>query len=139
MPTSPRGSFKFFISGAEGISSVIRDQRRKGLRIASNTPPALSLSKVPNSRNSLPCPFTPRMNAGMASGSRDQRLRSGFHWTAADSFPPHRIRNHSQQARASPGGVTTENTNNRPGLKQAARIRDVDHGFDVAGSRILRL
>jgi len=52
MPTSPRGSFKFFISGAEGISSVIRDQRRKGLRIASNTPPALSLSKVGHHRGS---------------------------------------------------------------------------------------
>src|SRR5207253_10569207 len=35
-------------------------------------------------------------------------LRSVFHWTAADSFLPHRIRNHSQQARISPSGVTTE-------------------------------
>jgi len=50
MPTSPRGSFKFLINGAEGISSVIRDQRRKGLRIASNTPPVLSLSKVGHHR-----------------------------------------------------------------------------------------
>src|SRR5437667_12047714 len=67
-----------------------------------------------------------------ASGSRDQRLRSGFHWTAADSFLPHRIRNHSQQARISPSGITTENTNNRPGLKPAARIRAVDHGIELA-------
>src|SRR5438128_10387187 len=52
MPTSPRGSLKFLISGAEGISSVIRDQHRKGLRIASNTPPALSLSKVGHHRGS---------------------------------------------------------------------------------------
>src|SRR5437879_8891346 len=68
MPTSPRGSLKFFISGAEGISSVIRDQRRKGLRIASNTPPVLSLSKVGHHRGSgdricsptrLPSPVAP--------------------------------------------------------------------------------
>jgi hypothetical protein len=39
--------------GAEGISSDTRDRRRKGLRIASSAPPALSLSKVQNSRNSL--------------------------------------------------------------------------------------
>src|SRR5437763_12019649 len=49
-------SFTFLRMGAEGISSDIRDRRRKGLRIASSAPPALSLSKVQNSRNSLPCP-----------------------------------------------------------------------------------
>src|SRR5205807_3617052 len=50
--------------GAGGISSDIRDRRRKGLRIASSAPPALSLSKVQNSRNSLPCPLMPRTKTG---------------------------------------------------------------------------
>src|SRR2546430_10087273 len=34
-------------------------------------------------------------------------------------------------------GLPRRILNNRRGLKPAARIRDVDHGFDVAGSRIL--
>src|SRR5947209_19696161 len=59
-------NFTFFRRGAEGISRDTRDQRRKGLRIASSAPPALSLSKVQNSRNSLPCPLMPRTKTGMA-------------------------------------------------------------------------
>ena len=67
----------FFRTGTEGISSDIRDRRRNGLRIASSAPPALSLSKVQNSKNSLPCPLTPRTKTGMARESRAQRRRSG--------------------------------------------------------------
>ena len=70
-------SFTFLRMGAEGISSDTRDRRRKGLRIASSAPPALSLSKVQNSRNSLPCPLMPRTKTGMARESRAQRRRSG--------------------------------------------------------------
>src|SRR5204863_5475888 len=38
-------SFTFLRMGAEGISSDIRDRRRKGLRIASSAPPALSFEQ----------------------------------------------------------------------------------------------
>src|SRR5437867_7045097 len=78
----------FFRTGVEGISSDIRDRRRNGLRIASSAPPALSLSKVQNSRNSLPCPLTPRTKTGMARESRGQRRRSGACWVTADVFTP---------------------------------------------------
>jgi hypothetical protein len=84
-----RGNLTFFRRGAEGISNSTRDQRRKGLRIASNTPPALSLSMVLNSRNSLPCPLRPRTNTGMASGSRTQQRRSGLGLASRrESRPP---------------------------------------------------
>src|SRR2546426_2293398 len=94
----------------EGISSDTRDQSRKGLRIASSTPPALSLSKVLNSRNSLPCPLTPRTKAGMARKSRGQRRRSDLRWAAAESPPPQRMHNHSQDRNVSLGRVTTDDT-----------------------------
>jgi hypothetical protein len=65
-----RRNFSLFRICEEGISSDTRDQSRKDLRIASSTPPALSLSKVLNSRNSLPCPLMPRTKTGMARESR---------------------------------------------------------------------
>jgi len=100
--------FTFLRTGAEGISSVTRDQRRKGLRIANNPPPALSLSKVQNSTNSLPCPLTPRTNTGMARGSRTQRRCSAVVWLAARLVPdPWRIRNHRRTEDAPPGRVIT--------------------------------
>jgi hypothetical protein len=80
--------------GVKGISSETRDQRRRGLRIASNAPPALSLSKVQNSTNSLPCPLTPRTNTGMARESRTQRRRSLVGWLAAVGSSPRRMGNH---------------------------------------------
>src|SRR6266852_7500254 len=103
-------SFTFLRMGAEGISSDTRDRRRKGLRIASSAPPALSLSKVQNSRNSLPCPLTPRTKAGMARKSRGQRRRSDLRWAAAESPPPQRMHNHSQDRNVSLGRVTTDDT-----------------------------
>ena len=60
----------------EGISSDTRDETRKGLRIARRAPPALSLSKVLNSRNFVPCPLMPRTKTGMARQSRAQWRRS---------------------------------------------------------------
>ena len=105
-----RGNFTSFKRGAEGISRDTRDRRRKGLRIASSTPPALSLSKVLNSRNSLPCPLTPRTKAGMARKSRGQRRRSDLRWVAAESPPPQRMHNHSQDRNVSLGRVTTDDT-----------------------------
>ena len=71
-----RRNFSLFRICEEGISSDTCDQIRKGLRIASSTPPALSLSKVLNSRNSLPCPLMPRTKTGMARESRAQCRRS---------------------------------------------------------------
>ncbi len=71
-----RRNFSLFSNCEHGISSDTRDQSRKGLRIASSTPPALSLSKVLNSRNSLPCPLMPRTKTGMARESRAQWRRS---------------------------------------------------------------
>ena len=91
-----RRHFTFFRRGAEGISSVTRDHRRNGLRIASSAPPALTLSKVLNSKNSRPCALIQRTKTGMARGSRAQRRRSGFVSVAAENPLPQRIRNHSQ-------------------------------------------
>jgi len=92
----------------KGISSETRDQRRKGLRIASNAPPALSLSKVQNSTNSLPCPLTPRTNTGMARESRTQRRRSSAGWLAAVGPPPRRIGNHRWTEHGPLGWVTRD-------------------------------
>src|SRR6266571_2102446 len=78
-------------TGTEGTSSDMCDRRRKGLRIASNAPPALSLSKVQNSTNSPPFSFTPRTNTGMASESRTQRRRSAAGCLAAVGPRPRRI------------------------------------------------
>ena len=88
--------FTFLKAGATGISSDTRDQRRKGLRIASSAPPALSLSTVQNSTNSRPGPSTPRTNTGMARESRTQRRRSAVGWSAAVGPRPRRISNHSR-------------------------------------------
>jgi len=96
----------FLRAGAGGISSDARDRRRKGLRIASNAPPALSLSKVQNSTNSLPCPSTPRTNTGMARESRTQRSAAG--WSAAVDPCSRRIRDHSRTEDGPPGRVTTD-------------------------------
>lgn len=63
-------------AGANGISSDTRERCSKDLRIKSSAPPALSLSRVQNSTNSLPGPLVPRTNTGMARGSRSQRRRS---------------------------------------------------------------
>jgi hypothetical protein len=71
-----RRNFPLISISEEGISSDARDPSRKGLRIASSTPPALSLSMVLNSRNSLPCPLMPRTKTGMARESRAQWRRS---------------------------------------------------------------
>lgn len=98
----------FLRAGARGISSDTRDRRRKGLRIASNAPPALSLSKVQNSTNSLPCPSTPRTNTGMARESRTQRRRSAVGWSAAVGPCSRRIRDHSRTEDGPPGRVTTD-------------------------------
>ena len=99
------GKLTFIRRGAEGISRDTRDQRRKGLRIASSTPPALSLSKVLNSRNSLPCALTPRTKTGMARGSRAQWRRSGFGLAAAENPLPRRIRHHNQYKGDPLGGL----------------------------------
>ena len=99
------GKLTFIRRGAEGISRDTRDQRRKGLRIASSTPPALSLSKVLNSRNSLPCALTPRTKTGMARGSRAQWRRSGFGVAAAENPLPRRIRHHNQYKGDPLGGL----------------------------------
>ena len=99
------GKLTFIRRGAEGISRDTRDQRRKGLRIASSTPPALSLSKVLNSRNSLPCALTPRTKTGMARGSRAQWGRSGFGLAAAENPLPRRIRHHNQYKGDPLGGL----------------------------------
>jgi hypothetical protein len=95
-------------AGAKGISSETRDQRRKGLRIASNAPPALSLSKVQNSTNSLPCPLTPRTNTGMARESRTQRRRSSAGCLAAVGPPPRRIGNHRSTEHRPLGWITRD-------------------------------
>lgn len=71
-----RGRAACATRGAEGISKEMRDERRKVLRIASSTPPALSLSSVLNSTNSFPSESRPRTNTGMARGRRGQRRRS---------------------------------------------------------------
>ena len=99
------GKLTFIRRGAEGISRDTHDQRRKGLRIASSTPPALSLSKVLNSRNSLPCALTPRTKTGMARGSRAQWRRSGFRLAAAENPLPRRIRHHNQYKGDPLGGL----------------------------------
>jgi hypothetical protein len=88
--------FTFLRASATGISSDTRDRRRKGLRIASSAPPALSSSKVQNSTNSRPCSSTPRTNTGMARESRTQRRRSAAGWLAAVGPRPRRIGNHSR-------------------------------------------
>ena len=75
------------------------------MRIASSTPPALSLSKVLNSRNSLPCALTPRTKTGMARGSRAQWRRSGFGVAAAENPLPRRIRHHNQYKGDPLGGL----------------------------------
>src|SRR5579864_3156812 len=61
-----RRNFIFLRVGANGISSDTRERYRKDLRIKSNAPPALSLSRVENSTNSSPGPLIPRTNTGMA-------------------------------------------------------------------------
>jgi hypothetical protein len=91
-----RGNFTFMRRGVDGISSDTRDQRRKGLRIASSAPPTLALSKVPNSRNSLPRPLIPRTKTGTARASRAQRRRSKSDLVAAESSLPERTGNHNQ-------------------------------------------
>src|SRR5713226_3498140 len=101
-------NFRFLRTGARGISSDTRDRRRKGLRIASNAPPALSLSKVQNSMNSLPCPSTPRTNTGMARESRTQRRRSAAGCLAVVGHCPRRIRDHIRTEDGPPGRVTTD-------------------------------
>jgi hypothetical protein len=100
--------FTFPRAGATGISSDTRDRRRKGLRIASSAPPALSSSKVQNSTNSRPCPSTPRTNTGMARRSRTQRRRSAAGRSAAVGPRPRRIGNHSRTEDGLPGRVTTD-------------------------------
>ena len=100
--------FTFLRAGATGISSDTRDRRRKGLRIASSAPPALSSSRVQNSTNSPPCPSTPRTNTGMASESRTQRRRSAAGRSAAVGPRPRRIRDHSLTEDGPPGRVTTD-------------------------------
>src|SRR2546425_5662028 len=102
-----RRHFTFFRRGAAGISRDIRDQRRKGLRMASSAPPALALSKVLNSKNSLPCASTQCTKTGMARESRSQRRRSTLGWVAAENPLPQRICNHSQYKSDPPGRVTT--------------------------------
>lgn len=97
---------RFLRAGATGISSDTRDRRRKGLRIASNAPPALSLSKVQNSMNSRPCPSTPRTNTGMARESRTQRRRSAAGWLAAVGLRPRRMGNHSRTEDVCQAGLT---------------------------------
>src|SRR6266704_377425 len=99
-----RRNLTFLKIGAEGISSDTRDQRRRGLRIASSAPPALSLSNAENSRNSLPCPLTPRTKTGMAREIRSQRRRSTLGWVAAEDPLPQRICNHSQNKDEPLGG-----------------------------------
>ena len=101
-------NFTFLRAVAIGISSDTRDRRRKGLRIASSAPPALSLSKVQNSTNSRPCPSTPRTNTGMARESRTQRRRSAAGWLAAVGPRPRRICHHSGTEDGPPAGVTTD-------------------------------
>jgi len=101
-------SLTFFKTGARGISSDTRDRRRKGLRIASNAPPALSLSKVHNSTNSLPWPFMPLTNTGIARESRTQRRRSVSGWRAAVGPRPRRMRNHNRSEDGPLGGVTSD-------------------------------
>jgi hypothetical protein len=96
-------SLTFFRTGARGISSDTRDRRRKGLRIASSAPPALSLSKVQNSMNSLPCQSTPRTNTGMARESRTQRRRSSAGCLAVVGHCPRRIRDHIRTEDGPPG------------------------------------
>jgi len=108
--------------GAEGISSDTRDRRRKGLRIASSAPPALSLSRVQNSRNSLPCPLMPRTKTGMARESRAQQRRSGVGWVVADSPRPQRIRNHSRTEDGPADRVTTHDTMVRVGKKRRCGV-----------------
>ena len=103
-----RGNLTFFRRGAEGISRDTRDQRRKGLRIASSAPPALALSKVLNSKNSRPCALIQRTKTGMARGNRTQRRRSEFRSLAAENPLPQRIRNHSRDRDDRVGRVTTD-------------------------------
>jgi hypothetical protein len=62
--------------GGSGISSDTCDRNGKERRIARSAPPALSLSRVQNSKNSLPCPLIPRTNTGMARQIRAHRRRS---------------------------------------------------------------
>jgi hypothetical protein len=100
-------SLTFFRTGARGISSDTRDRRRKGFRIASNAPPALSLSKVQNSMNSLPCPSTPRTNTGIARESRAQRRRSSAGCLAVVGHCP-RIRDHIPTEDGPPARVATD-------------------------------
>jgi hypothetical protein len=113
-------SLTFFRTGARGISSDTRDRRRKGLRIASNAPPALSLSKVQNSMNSLPCPSTPRTNTGMARESRTQRRRSSAGCLAVVGHCPRRIRDHIRTEDGPPGRVTTDDI--MPQLRSVASL-----------------
>ena len=65
-----------FARGGSGISSDTCDRNGKERRIARSAPPALSLSRVQNSKNSLPCPLIPRTNTGMARQIRAHRRRS---------------------------------------------------------------
>jgi len=65
-----------FATGGSGISSDTFDRNGKERRIARSAPPALSLSRVENSKNSLPCPFIPRTNTGMERQIRAHRRRS---------------------------------------------------------------
>ncbi len=69
---------KAFGAGAEGTSNCTRAVRCRLRRKPTNIPPALTLSAVVNSRNSLPSRSLPRTNTGRASGRRGQARRSGI-------------------------------------------------------------
>ncbi len=63
-------------NGALGISKEMLADGFKDRRTAISAPPALMLSAVENSRNSLPSGFFPRTKTGMAKGKRCHLRRS---------------------------------------------------------------
>lgn len=91
--------------GGSGISSDTCDRSRKERLIARSAPPALSLSRVQNSKNSLFCSLIPRTKTGMARGIRAHRRRSrSFFGKAWRRFG---IRNNTQIAPAPNSRVIT--------------------------------
>jgi hypothetical protein len=94
-----------FATGGSGISSDTRDRNGKERRIARSAPPVLSLSRVQNSKNSLPCPLIPRTNTGMAREIRAHRRRSRS--SVGEARRRLGMHNHTQIARCSNSRVTT--------------------------------
>ena len=91
-----------FAMGGRGISSDTFDCSRKERRIARSAPPPLSLSRVQNSKNSVPCPFIPRTNTGMAREILAHRRRSGSSF--GEARRRFAIRNHTEIAPPSIAG-----------------------------------